>query len=499
MTVPPEPGTSAVVLAAGLGTRMKSRTPKVLHSLCGRPMLAYAVDAARAATGGSRPLIVVSPATAAIRTVFATDADFAVQDEPIGSGDAVRAAVAALDPAAVEVLVVNGDVPLVDPDILRGVLEARRAAGAAIGLVTVEVRDPGRLGRIVRAADGSVAGIVEVKDATPAELAIAETNAGLYAFDAAWLRRRIGDLRPSPVTGEYYVTDLVGFAVADGRDVVARQVGDDGTLAGINDRAELAGAAAILRGRINLAWQRAGVTMLDPSTAHVDATVELAPDVVLEPNVILRGATRIGEGTRIGAGSQVVDSVVGRDCVVWASVLERSSVEDRTTIGPFSHLRPGSSIGPDVQLGNFAEVKNSRLEAGVKQHHMSYLGDAHVGAGTNIGAGTITANYDGVRKHRTEIGERVFLGVATMLRAPVTLGDGAKTGAGAVVTHDVPPGTLVVGVPARIREPHDRLAEPTPDEAAASGAAAPAGEPPRPPGDLPAAPSEPATEPPPGA
>jgi bifunctional UDP-N-acetylglucosamine pyrophosphorylase/glucosamine-1-phosphate N-acetyltransferase len=319
---------------------------------------------------------------------------------------------------------------------------------------------------VIRTPDGErVARLVEARDATPDELVASEVNAGLYAFDACWLRAAIERLTPSPATGEYYVTQLVDLAVADGRAVVAHEAPDDGTLDGINDRAQLAEATAMLRERINLGWLRAGVTMLDPATAYVDAEVELARDVTLEPNVILRGRTRVGEGSRIGAGSQIEDSDVGPRCRVWASVLERATVEEGTTIGPFSHLRPGSSIGPDVQLGNFAEVKNSRLERGVKQHHVSYLGDAHVGAGTNVGAGTITANYDGVNKHHTEIGERVFLGVDTMLRAPVTIGEGAKTGAGAVVTRDVPPGMLAVGVPARIREIRQPDATPGPTPA----------------------------------
>ena len=212
----------------------------------------------------------------------------------------------------------------------------------------------------------------------------------------------------------------------------------------------------------------AGVTMRDPSTVYVDATVTLAADVTLEPNVILRGATAVGEGTTIGAGSQVVDSTIGAGCLVWASVVESSTVEDGARVGPFSHLRPGSHVGPDAEVGNFAELKSTRLGRGVKQHHMSYLGDAEVGQGTNVGAGTITANYDGRRKHRTTIGERVFLGVDTMLRAPITVGDGAKTGAGAVVTRDVPPGKLAVGMPARMRDP--RPDEPEPDPAAASSA-----------------------------
>ena len=445
-------GPVAVVLAGGLGTRMRSSLPKLLHPLCGRPMLAYVVEAARTATGRD-PVVVTSPATAAVRDAFPGGIIFALQERPDGSGDAVRAALRAVPADAREVVVLNGDVPLVEPGVVAELLERRRAARAAIALVTFEAWDPGSLGRVIRTPDGDgVARLVEASDATADELAVSEVNAGLYAFDAAWLREAIGRLTPSPATGEYYVTQLIDLAVADGRDVVAHEVPDEGALSGINDRAQLAEATVMLRERINLGWLRAGVTMHDPATAYIDADVELAPDVTLEANVTLRGGTRVGEGSVIGSGSQLVDSTVGPRCRIWASVLERASVEEGSTIGPFSHLRPGSSIGPNVELGNFAEVKNSRLDRGVKQHHVSYMGDAHVGAGTNIGAGTITANYDGVAKHHTEIGERVFLGVDTMLRAPVTIGDGAKTGAGAVVTRDVPAGTLAVGVPARIRE-----------------------------------------------
>jgi bifunctional UDP-N-acetylglucosamine pyrophosphorylase / glucosamine-1-phosphate N-acetyltransferase len=343
---PGSPRILAVVMAAGLGTRMKSRTAKVLHPLCGRPMLAYTLDAVATVTDGARPLVVVSPATADIRSVFADGADFADQAEPIGSGDAVRAALSAAPDVDVdEVLVVNGDVPLVDPAVLTGVLAVRRDAGAVMALVSVEMFEPGRLGRIVRGEDGSVERIVEARDASPDELAIDEINAGFYAFEAAWLRRRIGDLRPSPVTGEYYLTDLVAIARADGRGVAAHLAPDDGTLAGVNDRAELAEATAILRERINLRWLRDGVTMLDPATAFVDATVELAGDVVLEPNVILWGSTRVGERTVIGAGSQLVDSVVGAGCIVRASLLERTQLAAGTDVGPFAHLRAGARVG----------------------------------------------------------------------------------------------------------------------------------------------------------
>jgi len=439
-------------MAAGLGTRMKSRTPKLLHPLCGRPMVSYIVDAAHQVTGG-RPLVVTSPATAAVREALGDGVDYALQAEPRGTGDAVRAAVEALPGDVEEILVLTGDVPLLEPELLNELLEERRLDQAAIALIAVDAVEPGDLGRVVRDDAGTVDRIVERKDATDDELAVTEINSGLYVFDAAWLRGRIGSLKPSPKTGELYLTELVELAREDGRLVVALTVEDDGRLLGINDRAELAQAEWDLRTRINAGHMLAGVTMRDPSTVYLDATVRLAEDVTLEPNVILRGSTSVGRGTVIGAGSQVVDTTIGEGCVVWASIVESSVIEDRARIGPFSHVRPGSVVGEDADVGNYAELKNTRLGRGVKQHHMSYLGDADVGAGTNVGAGTITANYDGTDKHRTTIGERVFLGVDTMLRAPITLGDDSRTGAGAVVTKDVPPGKLAVGVPARIREP----------------------------------------------
>jgi bifunctional UDP-N-acetylglucosamine pyrophosphorylase/glucosamine-1-phosphate N-acetyltransferase len=456
-------------MAAGLGTRMKSRTPKLLHELAGRPMVAYVIDAGRAVSG-RRPLVVTSPATAAVRDALGDTVDYALQAEPRGTGDAVAAAIAALGPdldAIDEVLVLTGDAPLLEASLLEELLVERRLDEAAIALVAVDAIDPAHLGRVVRDEAGTVERIVERKDATDEEIAINEINTGLYAFDAAWLRGRIGSLSPSPKTGELYLTELVELARADGRLVVALTVEDDGRLLGINDRAELAQAEWDLRTRINLEHMKAGVTMRDPSTVYLDATVTLAADVTLEPNVILRGSTSVGQGTTIGAGSQVVDSTIGADCLVWASIVERSVVEDGASVGPMSHLRPGSHVGPGAEIGNFAELKNTRLGRGVKQHHVSYLGDAELGAGTNVGAGTITANYDGRRKHRTTIGERVFLGVDTMLRAPLTIGDDAKTGAGAVVTRDVPAGKLAVGMPARIRDPRpvdDDAATTTPRE-----------------------------------
>ncbi len=461
-----------MVLAAGLGTRMKSRQPKVQHELCGRPMLAFVLDAALEVSG-RRPLVVYSPATAGLTEVFADRADFALQPEPLGTADAVRAAIAAAPESVDEILVLSGDVPLVQTDLLAELIDIRRARNAAVALLAVHSAEPEGLGRVIRSEDGGqVLRIVEDKDATPEELEIEEINAGVYAFDAAWLRGRIGDVKPSPVSGEFYLPELVTLAREDRRPVVSLEVEDDGTLAGINDRSQLAAAELELRMIVNERHMLAGVTMIDPVRTYVDVSVELAPDVVLEPGVVLRGSTKIGEGTRIGAGSQIIDTVIGRDCFIWASVLESSEVEDEVQVGPFSHIRAGSSIGRKARLGNFAEVKASRLDPGVQQHHFSYIGDAELGERTNVGAGTITCNYDGVRKHKTKIGKRVFLGSDTMLVAPIELGDGARTGAGSVVTRDVPAGMLAVGVPARLRKPR---AEAAPGDAPAATALPAAG------------------------
>lgn len=455
----PEDGLSshptAVILAAGLGTRMRSSLPKVLHPLCGRPMLAYVLDAwatSTAGAGAGRPVVVYSPAVEAIREPFQDRAVFALQAEPRGTGDAVAAALAAVPETATEVVVLSGDVPLVLAADLDAVLEARRQDDAAIALATVFAADPAGLGRIVRSEFGTVERIVETKDASEDELEGNEVNAGLYAFDAAWLRRRVGSLQPSSTTGELYLTELVRLAREDGRLVSAVAFDDDGRLDGINDRSQLAAAEWNLRVRRNEQHMRDGVTMRDPSTVYLDWDVRLEQDVTIEPNVILQGATTVGEGSVIGPGSQIVDSAIGRRVRVWASVVERSTVEDDATIGPYSHLRPGSVVGAGAEVGNFAELKNTRLGPGSKQHHMSYLGDTELGERVNVGAGTITANYDGQRKHRTTIGEGAFLGVDTMIVAPRDIGAGAKTGAGAVVTRDVPAGKLAVGVPARIRE-----------------------------------------------
>jgi bifunctional UDP-N-acetylglucosamine pyrophosphorylase / glucosamine-1-phosphate N-acetyltransferase len=416
-------------------------------------MLAYALDAARAATDAD-PLVVVSPATMQIRDAFDGQASFAVQDEPRGTADALRVALAGLADDVDEVLVIGGDTPFLRSETLAALLAERRARGAGLALLTTRMAEPNGYGRIVRDGEGRVTRIVEEKDATTDERAIDEVNAGVYAVATAWARRRLGDVSPSSASGELYLTELVRLSVEDGTGVADLDAAS-GEAAGINDRVQLAAATAVMRQRILETHMRAGVTMVDPATTYVDATVTIAPDVTIEPGVILGGRTSIGAGTVIGAASQIVDSTIGERCRVWASVLEGAELEDDVQVGPFAHLRSGAHIGRGSRIGNFAEVKQSNLAEGVQQHHFSYVGDTDLGAGVNVGAGTVTANYDGKRKHRTVIGKGAFIGSGSMLVAPVEIGAGAMTAAGSVVTHDVPPGKVAVGVPARIRDPKE--------------------------------------------
>ncbi|CAN5817468.1 bifunctional UDP-N-acetylglucosamine diphosphorylase/glucosamine-1-phosphate N-acetyltransferase GlmU [soil metagenome] len=442
---------------------MKSRLPKVLHPLCGRPMLAYVIDAAREATG-DKPLVVYSPATAQICDVFADAADFALQDEPRGTGDAVRAALEALSGDVQEIVVLSGDVPLIEPESIGWVLAQRRRTKSTMALAAFEVEEPRGYGRVILGRGAVVERIVEEKDASDDERRTSLINAGLYAFDAAWLRDAVARLTPSAATGEIYLTGLVELAAEMGSPAIALMEPEDSDwaseLAGINDRSDLAELQLVLQYSILQRHMEAGVTFQDPGATIVDGGVEIGEDVTIERNVLLRGRTRIERDSVVRSGSQIVDSVIGERCVVWASVIEGSSVGNDVRIGPFSHLRAGCEVGDGAEIGNFAELKNTRFGARSKQHHFSYLGDADVGQDVNIGAGTITANYDGRAKHRTVIGDGAFIGSDTVLRAPLTVGAGAYTGAGSVVTRDVPPGKLAVGVPARIRE----LRIPDPDE-----------------------------------
>ena len=435
-------------MAAGQGTRMRSALPKVLHPVAGRPMVRHVVDAAREA-GVTRCVVVVGHGAEQVRAALGGGVLYAEQPERLGTGDAVRRARAAADGVR-RLLVLNGDAALVTGDMLRLLMDRHVSSGAALTLLTARVADPAGLGRVVRGPDGGVARVVEDPEAGDEARTLDEVNTGLYCFDAAWLWAHLPRLERS-AGGEYYLTDLVGLAVAEGAPVQAVPAPGDFDPVGINDRVQLARAEAALRRRFCERLMRDGVTIIDPATTYVEAGVQAGRDTVIYPNTHLQGETRIGQGCHIGPNSVVRDSTVGDRCRIEASYVEGSTLEPDVLVGPFSHVRPGSYLESGVHLGNYAEVKNSRIGAGTQQHHFSYVGDAQVGRDVNIGAGTITCNYDGREKHRTVIGDRAFIGSDTMLIAPVRVGDGASTGAGSVVNRDVPADSLAVGVPARIR------------------------------------------------
>lgn len=451
---------AAVVLAAGEGTRMRSSTPKVLHPLCGRPMLLHVVDALLALPL-DRIVVVVGHGAERVtktlqeQTATETPIEFVEQRVQAGTGDAASVALTAfpeeLD-GEDDILVVPGDTPLLRPETLALVAREHRAADAAATVLTARRADPGDYGRIVRDGRGLVDRIVERSDASEEELAIDEVNTSIYCFRRGLLAPALRRLSPENAQGEYYLTDAVGVLRQTGHTVVAVEAPDPVEPTGVNDRAQLAAAESCLRARINDRWMREGVTMVDPDRTYVDATVELEPEVRLLPGTILEGRTVVASGAVVGPDSHLVDTIVGEGAVVERSVAREAEIGDGAVVGPFAHLRPGTRLGPSAKAGSFVETKNAEVGEGAKVPHLAYVGDAEVGEGSNLGAGTITANYDGRSKHRTRIGRRVHTGSNTVLVAPVEVGDDATTGAGAVVVGDVPPGALAKGVPARNEE-----------------------------------------------
>ena len=452
-------GWTAIVLAAGRGTRMRSRTPKVLHPVAGRPMLHLVCDAL-AAAGFDRQVVVTAPADNEVAEAAAPYAAIAVQDAPLGTGHAALAARAATGDAT-HVLIVNGDLPLLTPGTLAALADAHCVEQAVLSFLTVDVGDPTGYGRVVRTGgpDGAVAGIVEESDADDEMRAIREVNAGVYAADASWLWGVLEALPPSP-SGEIYLTDAVRAAVASGCGVHAHRLADAGEAQQVNTRAELAAADGLMRDRIRAALMANGVTLVGPESIYVDADVEVGEDTTLLPGTHLMGDTVIGGECEIGPNAVLRDMHVGDRCTIGGSTLEGSTVAEGVEVGAYCRVRPGSTIETDVHLGTYAEVKASRIGARTRIGHFSYTGDADVGEDVNIGAGAITANYDGTSKHRTEIGDGAFIGSDTMLVAPVRVGAGARTAAGAVVTHDVPDGAQVMGAPARIRDAQPPIEEP---------------------------------------
>src|SRR3954469_25170569 len=416
------PAPVAVILAAGQGTRMRSATPKVLHPICGRPMALWPVHAALEA--GADRVVVVGGPDRALEPVLPPNTELAVQPQPRGTGDAVRAARDRFPAPDTTVLVLNGDVPLITPEVLQALAAEHERTGAQATVTTMELDDPSGYGRIVRNPDGTIARIVETKnpgDASPEELAIKEVNAGIYAFTAGPLAEALERLTADNAQGEHYLTDVV----LDLQPVRPHLVDDPTITLGVNDRVDLATVTKLAQRRIHAHHQLAGVTIVDPDSTVVDVGVTIGPDTTIEPFTTLRN------GTRIGARCRVVHSY-----------LDGATLHDDVNVGPFAYLRPGAVLQNRAKAGTFVEIKNSDIGEGTKVPHLSYVGDADVGPGTNLGASTITANYDGRAKHRTTIGANVRTSVDTTLVAPVEVGDEAYTGAGSVITEDVPPGAL---------------------------------------------------------
>jgi len=436
----------AIILAAGQGTRMVSQLPKVLHELGGKPLVQYSIEMAKSATQ-DKPILVVGHQADKIREVIGDAVEYVVQKDQLGTGHAVGCAEPVFKNGVELVLILSADMPLLSSDTLRELVRIQSTnEGPLTFATTINVNSRG-FGRILRDGDNRVKAIVEEAQATPEELAIREINVGVYCIRADWLFKAIKRVDKSP-NGEYYLTDVVELARKDGFTIPTITISDPDEAMGINTRVHLSEAEAILRKRINQHWMLSGVTIEDPATTYIEPGVSLESDVIILANTRLKGKTSIARGSLVGPNSVITDTTVGQDCKVVASFLEGAILEEGVSMGPYCHLRSGAHLGKGVHMGNFGEVKNSHLGPGTKMGHFSYIGDAQIGRDVNISAGVITCNFDGEKKHATSIDDEAFIGSDTMLVAPLKIGKRAHSGAGAVVTKDIPDDTLVVGVPA---------------------------------------------------
>ena len=427
---------------------MKSKKPKVLHPVCGKPMLQIIAESAATAGLGPR-VIVVSGKSDAVRETLGSGCLYAVQEERLGTGHALTQAQDAI-PDCDNIVVMAGDTPLLRPQTLIELTRNHLASEAPITMLTSILTDPDGLGRVVRDSDGRITAVVEHKEADPETLSINEINASVYCFRTSWLWDNLPCLKYS-ASGEIFLTDLAGLAASQGCEVASVALEDGSEALGVNTRVELSRAESVMRDRIRRYWMTEGVTIPDPKSVYIDHDARIGIDSVVLPNTHIRGGTIIGEDCEIGPNSVIVDSQVGDQCRIVSSVVEQSVIESDVQVGPFSHLRPGAYLESEVRIGNFGEIKNSRIGRATKSGHFSYIGDAEVGANVNIGAGSITCNYDGEKKNRTVIGDDVFIGCDTMMVAPVTIGDRSYTGTGSVINKDVPSDSGAIGAPARIR------------------------------------------------
>ena len=438
----------AVILAAGEGKRMCSSLPKVLHPLCGRPMLHYVLDCAAALA--ERVVLVTGHGGAQVRAVAAPEVLGVTQAEQKGTGHALLQALPVL-PEQGKVLVLSGDTPLLQPQHLSGLVEACPDAAAAV--LTAILPDPSGYGRIVRRPDGVLGAVVEEKDATAREKMIDEVNGGAYCFELKALRRLLPRINNKNVQQEFYLPAVLALMTGEGLAVALHRVKDYRVVLGVNDRGQMAEAAAVWRRRINNAHMQAGVTLLDPESTYLDYGVVVGAETLIYPQTMLEGKCRVGQGCRLGPQAHLRSSLLGDGVIVRHSVVEETVLENGSTVGPFAHLRPGCRIGAGVKVGSFVEIKNSVLEAGAKVPHLSYVGDADIGAAANLGAGVIVVNYDGRRKHRTTIAEQAFIGCNSNLVSPLHIGSGAYVAAGSTITRNVPGGNLAVARARQINRP----------------------------------------------
>lgn len=436
--------TSAIILAAGSGTRMKSAKPKVAHELLGKPLVRWVVDAAREAGVGT-VISVLGHGIDVVRPLVEQDTQVVVQQQRNGTADAVNSAREACEGMTGSLLVLSGDCPLIRPETIASLARAREEADAAVAVLTMEAENPFGYGRIIRDAQGQVECIVEQKDCTPEQAAVTECNSGFYCFDAQYLFDALNRVSNENAQGEFYLTDVIGIARADGRSVVALRAEDPEECLGINTRLQLSVAAKVMQRRMNTAFMLAGVTMLDPETVWIGPGVTIEQDVELLPQTMLMGKTSIASGSVIGPNTRLTDTVVGHDCVLDETVAVEAVIEDGCHCGPRAYLRPQTRLCEGAKAGTHVEIKKSTIGKGSKVPHLSYIGDTTMGDGVNIGAGSITCNYDGQNKWPTVIGDNTFIGSDTMMVAPVTIGDDALVGAGSVITADVPDGALALG------------------------------------------------------
>ncbi|MFF0306830.1 bifunctional UDP-N-acetylglucosamine diphosphorylase/glucosamine-1-phosphate N-acetyltransferase GlmU [Streptosporangium sp. NPDC004379] len=437
---------AVIVLAAGEGTRMKSKTPKILHELCGRALVDHMLAAARGLEP-ERLIVVIGHERERVREHLARtgpDTQAVVQPEQRGTGNAVRVVLETTGTVDGTVLVTYGDTPLLRTETLAALLERHDRDGNAVTVLTAEVPDPRGYGRIVRDGTGAVLSIVEEKDATPEQRLIREMNSGVYAFDGRLLADAVKRVSTANAQGEEYLTDVLSILREDGHRVGAHVAADHVEVEGVNDRVQLASARKVLNTRLLEGHMRAGVTVIDPATTWVDVDVTLEPDAVIHPGTQLHGRTAVAEGAEIGPGVTLTDTVVGEGAVIRNAVCVEAEIGPAAQVGPYAYLRPGTVLGRGAKAGTYVEMKNAQVGEGAKVPHLTYAGDAVIGAGANIGASTIFVNYDGVNKHRSVVGDHAFVGCDTMLVAPVNIGDGAYTAAGSVIDGDVPPGAIGV-------------------------------------------------------